>query len=111
MSIVSGIWFGVAAAVLTLGVIHLAVWTSYPKTLAHLLFSIIAFSLAAGSVPSELGMMYAANAAEWASWLRWVHLPQTGVLVGAILFVRVYLGTGRDWLMWSFISIRGLILV
>jgi two-component system, LuxR family, sensor kinase FixL len=111
MSIVTGVWIGVAAAVSTLGVIHFAVWTTNRKALGHLLFSIIAFSIAAGSVPSELGMMYAVNAPEWAAWLRWVQPSQFGVLVGAVLFVRVYLGTGRDWLMWSFISIRGLILV
>jgi two-component system, LuxR family, sensor kinase FixL len=110
MSTVSGIWIGVAAAVMTLGVIHLVVWISYPKALAHLLFSLTAFSVAS-FFPSELGMMHAASATEWAAWLRLTHLSAFGVLVGGILFVRVYLGTGRDWLMWAFITIRIVILV
>ena len=109
MSMITVIWSGATAAILTIGVIYLAVWFQNPERTAQLLFAITTISVA-GLTPTELGMMQAANAAEWAEWVRWIHLPIFGALVGGILFVRVYLGTGRDWLMWAFIAIRTIIL-
>jgi signal transduction histidine kinase len=46
----------------------------------------------------EVGMMHAATTAEYAHWLRWYHLPAFLVIVGYLLLVRTYLGTGRLWL-------------
>src|SRR5262249_52360381 len=48
---------------------------------------------------------------EYGEWLRWYHLPLFLGLMAQMLFVRYYLGTGREWLMWAAILARSAVLV
>ena len=64
-----------------------------------------------GFAYSELHLMNAADAAEWGVWFRWSHLPLFGLLAGTAVFAHQILDTGRRWLLWGFIGLRGIILV
>src|SRR5438045_2684600 len=56
MSSISILWSMAAAAAVTLGGIHFGVWIHERKSLAHLLFAIVAFSVA-GVAVTEVKMM------------------------------------------------------
>jgi signal transduction histidine kinase len=56
-------------------------------------------------------MMHASTAAEYGEWLRLCYLPVFFAVVGQVLFVHLYLGTGRRDLLWTIIGIRLFILV
>ncbi len=99
-----------ATAALTLAVVHALVWLMDRKRPAHLLFSIIAFSVAC-ITPLELAVMHAEMPAEVGNYVRWMHLPLFCALVSLTVFIQNYLGTGRAWLGWSFIAVRSLMLV
>ena len=64
----------------------------------------------AACTPFEIGMMHAATGTEYGAWLRGYHVPIFLTIVGTLLFVRFYLGTGRSWLMWTIIALRALVL-
>src|SRR5262245_65517365 len=55
-------------------------------------------------------MMHATTTAEYGALLRWYHLPVFFVLVGHVFFVRYYLGTGREWLLWTVVGLRLVVL-
>jgi hypothetical protein len=50
--------------------------------------------------------MHTASAAEYAYWSFRYPLPLCVGIIAEVLFVRFYLGTGRDWLMWIVILTR-----
>ncbi|HEY1492333.1 MAG TPA: ATP-binding protein, partial [Steroidobacteraceae bacterium] len=52
------------------------------------------------------GMMHAASPAEYERWAYWYQLPLTIGITAQVLFVRQYLGSGRDWLLWTVILTR-----
>ena len=106
MSYVAILWSVAGSAALLLGIVHALVWLLDRKALANLAFSVIALSVV-GIAVTELGMMYASSAHDWAMWVRWCHLPIFLQYVGTILFVWLYLGTGRWWLGWTIIAVRG----
>jgi two-component system, LuxR family, sensor kinase FixL len=109
MSYVTILWSVVAASALLLAVVHIIVWLLDHRARASLAFTFTSLGIV-GMVCAELGMMSARNAQEWGEWLRWYHLGNFALIVGAVLFVRVYLGTGRPWLMWTVITLRTFIL-
>lgn len=110
MSYVTIIWSVIAAAALVLGVLHTLVWVLDRRAYANLTFAVVAFA-AMGVAWVELGMMSAQSAAAWGAWVRWYHLPNFCLIVGTLAFIRLYLGTGRPWLMWTVIGLRTVILV
>ena len=51
-------------------------------------------------------MMRAETPAQFATALRWLHVPIWVVILTLIGFVLVYLQTGRRWLAWSVCTLR-----
>ena len=107
---VAMVWSMIAACVMLLGVVHAIRWLLDRDARADLTFAIVAASFV-GVAYVELRLMHAADAVEWGDWLRWLHLPLFGLLVGTAVFTQQILGSGRRWLLWSFIALRGVTLV
>ena len=82
-------WIMMAAASLTLGVIHLFVWTKQRTQYAHLLFFALAISAAAFSA-FELAMMQEQSPARYAATLRWAHVPLAMAVLSTVWFVHFY---------------------
>src|SRR5688572_17610069 len=105
MSFVTLLWSINATVAVMLAIICAVAWLADRRDVAYAIFCVTAVGTAA-CVPFELGMMYAETPAEYGEWLRWYHLSIFPTLVGTLLFVRFYLGTGRNWLLWTIIAIR-----
>jgi signal transduction histidine kinase len=71
----------------------------------------IAGIAAAACAYYELRMMQSATPAEYGLWLRWYNLCVYVAVVGLLLFVHNYLGTGRLWLMGLIVLARSLLVV
>jgi signal transduction histidine kinase len=110
MSAVTILWCMSAAVALTVAACAALSWVVDRRNVAHLTFCLIAVATAA-AIPLELGMMYATTAHEYGEALRWYHLPIFFVLVGHLLFIHYYLGTGRLWLLAAIASLRLFVLV
>jgi signal transduction histidine kinase len=110
MMLITFLWSVNAAIALLLAVICALVWFVDRRDTAQLMFCVLALATAAAT-PFELGMMQAATVAEMGEQLRWYHLPIFFTMIGQTLFVRTYLGTGRLWLLCTFILIRVFVLV
>jgi two-component system sensor kinase FixL len=105
MSLVTIIWSMVVSACLTLAAIYFLIWCKNRTAWANLLFSFTAASLAAFTF-FELWMMRAETLAEFATAMRWAHVPMLLWIVSTTWFVRLYLGSGRRWLAWSICGLR-----
>lgn len=105
MSYVTVIWSGAAAAALLLCIVHISVWILDRKAFANLALAFVAVSLG-GIAITELGMMLAQSPADWAHWVQWCHLPLFIHFVAMMVFVRLYLGADRAWLMWTVVAMR-----
>ena len=103
-------WVAMAAASLTLGLIYLYVWTKQPVRLDYLLFFVLAAASAAFGA-FELAMMHADTPLEYATTLRWAHVPLAVFVVLIPAFVLVHFGTGRPWLAWTICALRVLTLI
>ena len=110
MMLITLLWSVNAAIALLLAVICALVWFADRRDTAKLMFCVLALATAAATA-FELGMMQAATAAEMGEQVRWYHLPIFFTMIGQTLFVRTYLGTGRLWLLGTFILIRVFVLV
>lgn len=110
MSYVTILWSGAAAAALLLGIVHAAVWLLNRQALPNLAVAVLALSLTGIGI-TELGMMVSQSPEEWGEWVRWCHLPLFFHIVGIVVFIRLYLGTGRLWLLWTIIAVRVVILI
>jgi len=109
MSYVTVLWSITGAAALLLALIHVCVWALDRHAWTNLAFAIVALAVA-GIVPTELGMMYSATPGEWGEWVRWCHVPIFFAVTGIVVFIRLYLGTGRLWLAAVIIGLRVAIL-
>jgi len=110
LSHVTVLWSMIAAGALLLGVVHACRWFLDREARVDLTFALVAFCFA-GVAYTEIGGMHAGTPEAWGEWLRWCHLPLCGLIIGTVLFVHLYLGTARRWLMWSIIGLRTVILV
>jgi len=93
-------WIMMAAASLTLGVIHLFVWLRQRSQYAHLLFFVLTVSATTFGA-FELAMMQAQSPASYASALRWAHVPLTVGVLSIVWFVHFYFDAGRLWLAYA----------
>jgi len=100
----------IAASCLTVAGIHLLVWVRSPRAWTNLLLANCALS-AAVIVGCNVALMHANSVAHSAALLRWMYVPLTWGIVSLMLFVRHYLGAGRNWLMWSVVGVRAIALV
>jgi signal transduction histidine kinase len=105
MTFVTLIWAVGAASTLTFTLLYGLVWLTDTRRLENLMFcfTVVGFVGLAGV---ELGMMHAASAAEYERWAYWYHLPLFVGMTAQVLFVRYYLRSGRDWLLWTVILTR-----
>jgi signal transduction histidine kinase len=110
MGLVTLVWSMGAAAALTMAVVCGLAWSGERREPGRLVFLLIALGVVAG-MRCEVGMMHAATPGEFAQWLRWYHPPVFCVILGYVLLVRLYLGTGRRPLAWTIVSLRLAILV
>ena len=99
------LWAMMAAASLTLGIVHLVVWFKQRSHHANLTFFALASAVAVFS-GFELAIVGAQTPAEHALWLRWAHVPIAAIVVLIVVFVRLYFGVGRLWLAWAAVGFR-----
>ena len=110
MSWVTVIWSMIAAACLTLALVHGLVWWWRRAARANVVFALTAVAttlLAAG----ELWMMRAGTPEDFATAVRWTHLPAWLLIVALAGFVRLHLRAGRRWLAWTVCGVRTLSLI
>ena len=110
MGLVTIIWSVAAGAALVLGLVHALVWGYDRRARGNLAFAIAALGLAVGAI-FEMQMLHAASPQEWGEWVWWMHIPYFLVVSGMAVFLRLYLGAGRLWLLATFIALRAAILV
>ena len=99
-----------AAACLTLGLVHLYVWHKQRSQYSSLLFFVLAVSVAACAA-FELSLMRARTPEAYAVALRWAHVPLSLVIVSIVGFVYFYFNAGRVWLAIAVCVFRLLALV
>jgi signal transduction histidine kinase len=109
MSLVTTLWSMEAAAALTLAVLYGVVWTVDRRNLANLTLCVVAIAMAYVA-RAEVGMMHSATTAEYGDWARLCYLPVSFALIGQVLFVHLFLGTGRRDLLWTIIGLRLVVL-
>jgi PAS domain S-box-containing protein len=109
MSYVTILWAGAGATALVLGLVHGLVWYYDRRARANLAFVFAAIGLAGGAL-TELGMLHSQTAREWGQWVWWTHVPIFVYVVGTTVFLRMYVGAGRLWLLVLLIASRTLIL-
>ena len=98
-------WSMMAAACLTVGIVHVAVWSKQRSDRAHLAFFALATSVAVFSF-FELAIVGAQTPADLAARVRWAHVPITAIVVLLVVFLRLYFGVGRLWLAWGVVAFR-----
>ena len=104
------LWTINATVAMTLALFCALAWGIERRNLGYLMFCLIAVATAA-CTPFELGMMHAQTPEEFGAWLQGYHLPIFFVLMGQMLFVHFYLGTGLRWILLIFFAWRLAILV
>jgi two-component system, LuxR family, sensor kinase FixL len=84
---------------LSLGVLHLAVWLQQTKHFAYLLFSVFAASVAAIAL-CEWNTMLARTPEQYGRMMWWVHFPMFSGSLSLVGFVRLYFNAGATlaWL-------------
>src|SRR5258708_490113 len=110
METVTILWALAAGISLTLAAVCGAVWLVIRGDFASLMLCGLGIA-AAASAYFEVRLMHASTVAQYNEFLRWYHIPAGLALVSQILFVHYYLGTGRVWLLWTFILSRIVVLI
>ena len=105
MNWIDNIYSMVFAASLVLGAIHFFIWLKQRQQPGHLLFSIVATSVASLAI-LEMLMLHATTPGQYAMLLRWSHVPITIFALGLLWFVRLELRAGRYWLLIVGASLR-----
>lgn len=103
-------WIVIASACLTLAAIHAHVWFRHREVGANAAFALLAASVA-GMAFVELRMAHAETPDEFGRILWWYQIPVWTGVVAVVLFVQLFLGTGRAWLGWSATGLRTLVLI
>jgi len=89
---------------------HLVVWWKDRTSRANLIFAVMAVAVAVLAA-LELAMMQAETPWEFGIAVRWLHVPVWVITVSLVIFVRLYLRAGRQWLAWAVIGVRTLSLI
>jgi two-component system sensor kinase FixL len=105
MSWVTLIWSAAGGATLALACVHFILWCRDRSGWANLALSITALSMVAHAA-LELGMMYAPTTEAFGTMLRWSHVTAFWIIVGVVVFVRLFFGCGRWWLGAATIGLR-----
>ncbi len=110
MSWVTVIWSMVAAACLTLAMMHLLVWCKNRVALGSLAFTLAALGVA-GTAAGELLMMRSATPWEMGLVMRLAYVPVAVLVMALVGFVQLSFGNGRCWLAWTTAGLQGLALI
>ena len=110
MSTVTIIWSTIAACSLLLAFMYGVVWALDRKAWSSLVFSLDALALV-GTAVLEMQMMTADSPESWGMWVRWIQIPIFLRAACIVIFIRLFFGTGRPWLMWTIIGMRLFIMV
>ena len=110
MSWITVVWAMIAAVCLTLAAMNILIWFEDRRSLASLLFAVLAVSVAA-ITGFELAVMRAQTPREFGLLLRWAQIPVFFVFVSIVGFVSVYFRAGRAWLGWTTCALRLLTLI
>lgn len=110
MSWITFIWSMTAGICLTLGAVHLLVWSRQRDQWANLVFAICA-AAAAGYAVFDMLAMHAQTPAEYGQWSRWTLVMGMIEGVSVVCFIRLYLRAGRLWLLGLICGVRALMLV
>jgi len=92
MSWVQIVWPMLAAASLTLGLIHALIWIRQRSEPQHLAFACAALSLALLTV-LELLALHARSPSELGALIRWMHVPVAVLVASLVVFARLSFGT------------------
>jgi two-component system, LuxR family, sensor kinase FixL len=103
------LWPMMAAASLTLALIHMFVWFKHRRQTDHILFALAATSVAAVGI-FELLTMRTLVPSTYADLLRWAHVPNAIMIVCLVGFVRMRFKVGRPWLAAVVVATRLLLL-
>jgi PAS domain S-box-containing protein len=110
MSWVTIIWSMTASACLTLAAIYLLVWCHRRTAWANLVFTLTSAAVAVYAI-CELWMARAETPAQFATALRWIHVPTWALILLLVGFVRLRFRAGRPWLGWTVCALRTLALL
>jgi two-component system sensor kinase FixL len=110
MSWVTIIWSMIASACLTLAGMHFLTWWQRRTMWADLLFALLSMAFASFAA-GELAMMRAETPEQFATILRWLHVPIWAVTLSLVGFVWLYLRAGRPWLAWTTCGLRTIALL
>lgn len=100
MSWTQVIWLMSAGACITLAVVHLLVRLRDRNAQANLVFAAWTAAVAV-TAPLELAMMHASTPEKYTVLLGATAFPFAVTSISYIMFIRLYLQTGRWWLVWS----------
>ena len=110
MSWVTIVWSMIASACLTLAVIHFLIWFQRRTLWGDLCFTLTTVGVAAFA-GCELWLMQTQTPEEFATALRWIHVPTWLIVVSLVGFVRFHLRAGRVWIAWAVVVFRTLALL
>ncbi|BDU16450.1 ATP-binding protein [Lysobacter auxotrophicus] len=105
MSWVQIAWPMLAAASLTLGLIHALIWIRQRSVPQHLAFACAAVSLSILAI-LELMAVHARGAHELGTLIRWMHVPTTALVVSLVVFTRLSFGNAYLSLAATAIALR-----
>src|SRR4029078_8250088 len=100
----------IAASCRTIGGIHLLAWLRLRRAWTSLLLAHLALTSAV-FVGCHVAIWQVRTPDDALVRLRWTYVPLSWALVSLVLFIRQYLGTGRDWLLGGSLVLRGITLV
>jgi two-component system, LuxR family, sensor kinase FixL len=109
MSWITVIWSMIASACLTMAAMHLFIWCRRRQAWGSLLLALSAVATI-GLAVTEVWMMRSATTTQFASAVRWYHVPVWALALSLVGFVRFYLRAGRPWLAWTVLALRTLVL-
>lgn len=110
MSVVHIVWSLAAGVSLALAALHLLVWFQNRQKRESLALVLTALAVVVHAI-GELLMMYAPTPEAWGATLQWMHLVSFSAILGSMVFIQTYFGTGRMWLLVLTISLRAFTLV
>src|SRR5882672_256993 len=110
LSWVTIVWSAIASACLAFALVHLGIWLKQTGERAHLVFSVLAVSVAAIAA-CELLLMRAQTPAQFGEILHWRQVPVFILFVAIVLYLRLHFRAGSLWLGAGACGLRFLVLV
>ncbi len=110
MSWITILYVMTAALSATIAGIYLAAWLMQRDAWAYLMFVLLAFSIA-GLAATELWMLRAQTPADYATALRWLHVPVWSGFLALVGLVQLRLRPRFVWVGWLAVGLRTVSLV